>query len=195
MSQLGGKIVYDSGANQSTVPSVNISLGFFSNKTFTSPVNPVIFSNFTYNDGSPLVTAIVTPTGTSFVTPAGITVRTISSDSKIITHGGYIGRFYVDFSGGNTSPFYFNISMSVLDSNSYFAIGTYTSPSTAPFGDPVNISLYLRNGIPSMIISGVSYPTLTKIEFFKPFSYTSSISVIATISSSALYSTVVNYVY
>jgi hypothetical protein len=174
MSQLGGKIVYDSGANQSTVPSVNISLGFFSNKQFTYPVNAIIFRDDVDFSSYPSILP-------NYVT--------LTPDGKSITLLAYGSTVYIKSSGGNNStPYYFNIYMTAFGINSYCAVGNYSS-STITSSNPLKISLYFRNGVPFFVSGGVTYLTHPQIACNQPR------SVIATITSSALYSTVVNYVY
>jgi hypothetical protein len=154
MSQLSGRFIYDSIGNRTTVPSVNISLNLFLNKTFTSPENPLKFFSFFYG--------------------------TISSNGKVATFTGgtLFGSMYMG--DGNNIPVYINIAMTGFRQNAQVEIGSNGKNTYIIGVTTLNRSVYLQNGDTSISNS---------ISYFYPTTLTVSIT------NSAQYSDVVNFVY
>lgn len=89
MSDLRGKTLYDSAGNPSTVPNTNIGLSFFQGKTFTPPVNNIIFSSVLLG------------------------TNTISADGK--SYSTNLFGFSVSLSGGNSTPIWINVNVNPLN--------------------------------------------------------------------------------
>ena len=166
MLALRGKTIYDSaGTTTVTRTDVPISLSVFLNKTFTSPVNPVIFKSIL--DGA----------------------ATISEAGKKIFffNGGYnnIG-FQSVIGNGNAVPFYLNINTGAMFSSfSYYATYDNAVSGTAVFykegsAGSSTTSIYFTNGLTKDIVL--------------IFAYTSSASATIT-SSALYTGNIVNFTY
>jgi len=90
MLALRGKTIYNSTGTATVIPTTGtVSLFSFENKTFTSPVNPVIFKSPLYYPG-----------GTISEAGKNVSLLDIGRDSQEVRIG-----------GGNNLPFYLNISV------------------------------------------------------------------------------------
>ena len=95
MSQLRGRTIYDSGGTATVTGATSISLSVFENKTFTSPVNPIIFTS--------------SKNGT--ISEAGKKFSYNTGDDTT-----------VGINNGNTTPFYLNVRYIGLYGFSYVYI-------------------------------------------------------------------------
>ena len=167
MLALRGKTIYNSAGTATVIPTTGtVSLFSFENKTFTSPVNPVIFKSIFVG------TATISEAGKKFSFTGGTYVSNTDLRSVI--------------GNGNAVPFYLNINTDVM----FSAFSYYATYDNAVSGTAV----FYKEGFVASSTTSIYFTNGLTKDIVLIFAYTSSAS--ATITSSALYTgNIVNFTY